>query len=560
MNKIAIPFLILFLLPQLAWGQTPQPKKGFNLEDLQSIAILDKGRQKPLDTFSRESVRFITGKENFMGFDPNELLLSWLTQSQTWESVPLIKIEHRPLVDHLHLKTVGGRISPKDLRGNQEFQLFLQTVSSKQQEGQKLNELEQEGGRLGQKLQQFYQIAQGTNLNLFPRNEGGWESLAALAQRFPQVSLQEASPTPDAKVAAGVQGMLSSYYQNNPELFHEITFLLNQVLRNHGEEIQNYPSQATLQREIQLNHLKPFRLAWIGYGIAAFILALSLGLKGRLWYWSGLGLLILSFGVQLYGFILRASIAGRPPVTNMYETVLWVPFGAVLFGIILEVIYRKKIFALACATVATLCLIVADTAPSILDPAINPLVPVLRSNYWLTIHVLTITLSYGAFTLALGVANLNGGFYIFSPGRKETIKSLNLFIYRALQIGVVLLAAGTILGGVWANQSWGRFWGWDPKEVWALIALLGYLAILHGRYIGWIKGVGLTVCSIIAYLLVMMAWYGVNFILGVGLHSYGFSSGGAKFVTVFTAVQLLWVTMILLRTKSGGAAAQTQNP
>ncbi|MDX1386068.1 MAG: cytochrome c biogenesis protein CcsA [bacterium] len=529
------------------------------MEDLRSMAILDKGRQKPMDTFARESVRLITGKENFEGFDPNELLISWLTLSQTWEQVPLIKIDHRPLVEHLQLVTESGRISPKNLRENQEFQLFLQSVSSKQQEGQNLNELEREGGRLGEKLQHFYQIAQGTNLNLYPRNNDGWESLAGLAQRFPQISLQQASPTPDAKVAAGVQGMLSAYYQNNPQLFHEIAFLLNGILRQRGEEIKNYPTQASLTREIHLNRFKPFRLAWIGYSLAAFLLALSLGLRARAWYWSGMVVLILSFGLQLYGFILRILIAGRPPVTNMYETVLWVPFGAVLFGIILEIIYRKKVFALASAAVAALCLIVADSAPSILDPAINPLVPVLRNNFWLTIHVLTITLSYGAFTLALGVANLNGGFYIFAPHREDTIKSLNLFIYRALQIGVILLAAGTILGGVWANQSWGRFWGWDPKEVWALIALLGYLVILHGRFIGWIKGVGLTVGTIVAYLLVLMAWYGVNFILGVGLHSYGFSSGGAKFVTIFTGVQLLWVTLILFRTKNGGTQALPRN-
>src|SRR5690606_11379077 len=117
-----------------------------------------------------------------------------------------------------------------------------------------------------------------------------------------------------------------------------------------------------------------------------------------------------------------------------------------------------------------------------------PLVPVLRSNFWLTVHVLTITLSYGAFTLALGIANIALGFYLLKPKAKEKIDRLNFFTYRAIQIGVVLLAAGTLLGGVWANESWGRFWGWDPKEVWALIALLGYLALLHGRFVGWVRG------------------------------------------------------------------------
>ena len=109
-----------------------------------------------------------------------------------------------------------------------------------------------------------------------------------------------------------------------------------------------------------------------------------------------------------------------------------------------------------------------------------------------------------------------------------TIKPLSNFIYRAMQVGVLLIAAGTILGGVWADYSWGRFWGWDPKEVWALITLLVYLIPLHGRFAGWVNTFGLVVASVVCFLSVVMAWYGVNFVLGVGLHSYGFVEGGSQ--------------------------------
>jgi ABC-type transport system involved in cytochrome c biogenesis permease subunit len=109
-----------------------------------------------------------------------------------------------------------------------------------------------------------------------------------------------------------------------------------------------------------------------------------------------------------------------------------------------------------------------------------------------------------------------------------TVKPLSNFIYRAMQVGVLLIAAGTILGGVWADYSWGRFWGWDPKEVWALITLLVYLIPLHGRFAGWVSTFGLVAASVVCYLSVIMAWYGVNFILGVGLHSYGFVEGGSQ--------------------------------
>ena len=109
-----------------------------------------------------------------------------------------------------------------------------------------------------------------------------------------------------------------------------------------------------------------------------------------------------------------------------------------------------------------------------------------------------------------------------------TVKPLSNFIYRAMQVGVLLIAAGTILGGVWADYSWGRFWGWDPKEVWALITLLVYLIPLHGRFAGWVSTFGLVVASVVCFLSVIMAWYGVNFVLGVGLHSYGFVEGGSQ--------------------------------
>ena len=108
------------------------------------------------------------------------------------------------------------------------------------------------------------------------------------------------------------------------------------------------------------------------------------------------------------------------------------------------------------------------------------------------------------------------------------VKPLSNFIYRTMQVGVLLIAAGTILGGVWADYSWGRFWGWDPKEVWALITLLVYLIPLHGRFAGWVNTFGLVVASVVCFLSVVMAWYGVNFVLGVGLHSYGFVEGGSQ--------------------------------
>jgi ABC-type transport system involved in cytochrome c biogenesis permease subunit len=155
--------------------------------------------------------------------------------------------------------------------------------------------------------------------------------------------------------------------------------------------------------------------------------------------------------------------------------------------------------------------------------------PVLRNNFWLVVHVMTITLSYGAMALALGLGNITLGYYWKRTRDLATVRALSLFTYRTLQVGVVLLAAGTITGGIWAARSWGRFWGWDPKEVWALVALLGYLAVLHAAYVGWVGYRGLAALAIGCFALVVMAWYGVNYVLGAGLHSYGFGANDSHF-------------------------------
>jgi ABC-type transport system involved in cytochrome c biogenesis permease subunit len=184
-------------------------------------------------------------------------------------------------------------------------------------------------------------------------------------------------------------------------------------------------------------------------------------------------------------------------------------------------------------------------APLILDPSLQPLEPVLRNNFWLLVHVMTITISYAAFFLAFALGDIGLFFYIKDEAKyRDRLKAVTLAIYRAMQIGVSCLAPGIILGGIWADYSWGRFWGWDPKETWALIALLGYLAVLHGRIGGWIKDFGMVASAVITFSLVIMAWYGVNFVLGAGLHSYGFGAGGVEYVSVFVALHILFVIFV----------------
>jgi ABC-type transport system involved in cytochrome c biogenesis permease subunit len=297
----------------------------------------------------------------------------------------------------------------------------------------------------------------------------------------------------------------TAYHASSPSEFNQATAVFLQTLRDAGPNLGEYPRRSLIDLEVLYNHALPFRFAWV-----CTLLALLSLLLGRATGWKPLAIgawIAFAGGLvaALTGFAMRVAISGRAPVTNMYESVIYLGFGVLVFGLAFELIYRRGYFLAAAAAVATVAWILADNCPAALDPSLRPLQPVLRSNFWLVTHVMTITLSYAAFALALGLGNITLGHYLAGSRNEQAIAHLTTFTYRALQAGVVLLSAGTILGGVWADYSWGRFWGWDPKEVWALIALLGYLAVLHARFLGWVKSFGLAAMSVLCFSLVVMA-------------------------------------------------------
>jgi ABC-type transport system involved in cytochrome c biogenesis permease subunit len=307
-----------------------------------------------------------------------------------------------------------------------------------------------------------------------------------------------------------------------------------------------YPGSRTLDLELLFNRLQPFRWAWVLMFAATVAFLVSLNVPGRAAYIAGFVFALASLAVQVFGFTARVMISGWAPVGNMYETVIFAAFMAACFAVILELIYRRKVFGLAGAGVATLGLLLADQMPLALDPKISPLVPVLRTNYWLTIHVLTIVCGYGGGTLAWGLGNLSLALLAFGRGKPEGLRMLAQLTYRSMQLTVVLLATGTFLGGWWAAHAWGRFWGWDPKEVGALVALVCYVVPLHARYVGWVKDYGLAVAAVVCYGAIILSWYVLNFVLAAGMHSYGFGAGGGALVLLATLLNLEWLLVASL--------------
>jgi len=426
-----------------------------------------------------------------------------------------------------------------------------------------------------------------------------------------------------------------------------------------------YPPAGSTRREVAYNETDPFRMSWVLSLLALFSFAVAFGRARGPMFWLGVGLLLAELAWTTAAFGARVAITGWAPVTNMYETVIYVPYFLALLGLcflmapacgqgvgrawrmtalpaplgalipgergagiapwvalgprialsalvvwvlamapyaaggrtiinllpqtdvdrsipnlnnlvvwivglsmlapavwylpriiltaiaslatvplswrgghlaaMLPEVYSRKSFGLVVTAVAFAGTFIAWFFP-IPGKQFSPLQPVLRDNFWLTIHVLTIVSSYAAGALAWGLGLLSLGYYLLGryrpagAGRPSQPPSacteLAGFIYKAMQVAVLLLAAGTILGGLWADVSWGRFWGWDPKEVWALVSLLAYLVILHGRYAGWIGNFGLAAGAVLGAAVIGMSWYGVNFLLGAGLHSYGFGQGG----------------------------------
>jgi ABC-type transport system involved in cytochrome c biogenesis permease subunit len=240
---------------------------------------------------------------------------------------------------------------------------------------------------------------------------------------------------------------------------------------------------------------------------------------------------VAGFAVMTWGLALRWQIAGRIPASNMYESMLFLAWGVGLFAVI-SVLLRNRMLVFNAAAMSALAMALVDLLP--MDPFIHPMPPVLSGTPWLAIHVPIIMVGYATLTLVTFFAHLVVGVEIFAPARRDLAQKWSQLAYWYIHVGSILLLAGILTGSIWAASSWGRYWGWDPKEVWSLVAFLAYMAILHARFDQQIHDFGVAVGSIAAFWTILMTYLGVNFVLAAGLHSYGF--GSSNLVTILAAI------------------------
>jgi ABC-type transport system involved in cytochrome c biogenesis permease subunit len=550
----------------------------FDWQAWRYLPVQDGGRYKPLDTLANETAKLLGDKSGFPDpktgrkLAPVEFYLTLLfagrpgdratdgaarnwfdiEQPDDWDNAPLLRVDSVPLREALGLPADKNRISPFELSkaAYRDADLdrpiaFMTEVHrlSDLQEKRKLTPYEQEVLKLAGAFQTYQFIRLGQHLRFVPAKEadGQWLSFKQLlADDF-----ADAGDSSRLLATAHAELVLINMRARDPSGeeaggFNADSAALFNTLARLGAERDAYPSQTIISLEVAYNGWAPFHWAWFCTA-AAFIMAIASWISGKRFFRiAGLSMVGLALAVMLAGFCMRAAICGWVPLTNMYETVVCLAFEAALFGLLFEWFFRRSHLLVDAAAISTIALVLADIGPSALDSSIRPITPVLRSNFWLMIHVMTVMTGYVAFALAWMRGNIALGF-IASRGRDAAVvEELNKINALMLRIGVLMLCIGTLLGAVWAEYAWGRFWGWDPKEVWALITLLGYLALLHARKIGWARQFGLAAWSVGCFVLVLCAWYFVNLILGLGLHSYGFG-GGSSLIYVASAIALQFI-------------------
>jgi ABC-type transport system involved in cytochrome c biogenesis permease subunit len=532
-----------------------------DLESIQMLPVQDNGRVKPLDTLARESVQLITGRARFGVVvedaagsqsisnvsDAVSVFLDWQANQGAWESRPVLYVPLLELRQKLGMPISHQWVAPARCRST-SFRTWIGQLASRRTQADATGEnpaftrLEVAAQELQHRLDLFDAVQNGECLAIVPVSGHGdrWLSLREL--RILQ--------GPDGDAVAPLLGhwdaALDAFRAGDDLKFHDETDqVIEQLDQLIGPDFHKY--DAAIKREVLYNQWRPF--LWCGglYLLALLTAISSAMVARRALDMAATVLFMVAVLLNIAAIAFRCTITGWAPVTNIYETVVWVAMVGALIGLILRLIYGQRILVIGGSVVAIAGTIIADVMPPEFGGAIRNLTPVLRSNLWLSTHVLTIVSGYAAFALALVLGNVVLGQFMLKRTDRASITRNLVFVYRSVQIGVLLVATGTILGGLWADVSWGRFWGWDPKEVWALIVLLVYLALLHGRHSGWIGRFGLAAGSVICFTAVLMSWYGVNFVLGVGLHSYGFGTGGQVYIAAYVLAQWLFVVLAWMK-------------
>jgi len=313
---------------------------------------------------------------------------------------------------------------------------------------------------------------------------------------------------------------------------------------------------AKARAEVFFNRMEPFYNAMVIYVLAGLLAVFSWFNLSETLRRAAVWLIGLAFVIHTTGLIYRMVLEGRPPVTNLYSSAIFIGWGAVVLGMILEKFFKNGIGAVVSAGIGFITLIIAHHL-ALEGDTMEMMRAVLDTNFWLATHVVVVTLGYASTFVAGFLALIYIVRGVFTKTLDEaTAKSLARMVYGIVCFATLFSFVGTVLGGIWADQSWGRFWGWDPKENGALIIVLWNALILHLRWGGMIRERGLINCAIFGNIVTSWSWFGVN-MLGIGLHSYGFTNAAFVWLSAFVGSQIVFIILGLLPLKNWRSQRKT---
>ncbi len=478
------------------------------------------GRLKPINTFSSEMLRKLSGKNSFEGMNPDQVLLGMLSEPTIWQQAKMIKVKNDELKEIIGVN--GKYASYIDFidvsKGSYKLKDYVSAAYNKKPAQR--NMFDKELMKVDERLNISYLIFTGELLKVLPDPTDAYKSWYSPASEVRNQNVDDS-----IFIRTVIPTYLNAVAVGDFQTANELVNGIDKFQHKYGHVI--IPSDSKRNLEISYNRMNIFDNLSRLYGLIGFIMLILAFVeifnkrKTIKYVIRGLSVLVfIGFLLQTGGLAMRWYISGHAPWSNGYESLIYIAWVTLLSGIIFS---RKSSLTLAATTVLTsIILMVAHL--SWMDPEITNLVPVLKS-YWLTIHVSIITASYGFLALGMLLGFLNLILMIFKS--KKNYENLELKIIdltaineRALMIGLYMLTVGTFLGGVWANESWGRYWGWDPKETWALVSILVYSFVLHMHYIPGLKNYfSFNFASLIGYFSILMTYFGVNYYLS-GLHSY----------------------------------------
>ncbi|UBM61200.1 cytochrome c biogenesis protein CcsA [Candidatus Sulfidibacterium hydrothermale] len=478
------------------------------------------GRIKPVNTLAGEVLRKLAWKSSFDGLNPDQVLLGMMAYPQYWQQVPLILVRDKELAKYIGIK--GKYASYLDFIDRQNNRYKLQKLvsdvyaKSPSQRGM----FDKEVMKVDERMNIAYMIYTGQLLRMVPDPKNPYHPWYSPASKPTTLSGKDS-----LMVVSVIPEYLQALVKGENKMADELLKQLAAYQKKYGAPL--IPSQRKIDAEILYNKWMIFFRLALAYSLIGFIMIIITfvaifkntkfirGLLNFFVFLIGIGFLFQTFGLGL-----RWYISGHAPWSDGYESMIYIGWVTMLAGLLFS--KRSKMTVAATTLLASIILFVAHL--SWMDPEITNLVPVLKS-YWLTIHVSVITASYGF--LALGA--LLGFFNLIlmilkNPKNRELmdlhIGELTAINERTLIVGLYLLTIGTFLGGVWANESWGRYWGWDPKETWALVSVLVYSFIAHMRYIPGLRSrFAYNLAAVVGFFSILMTYFGVNYYLS-GLHSY----------------------------------------